>query len=468
MANRGRWRLWLLAKVLPLVSSVIYLYLLRKESPDEVDTEFHSLPLPSHQSLSNDKTVPDQTDFQRFYDAALDPIAPYYKPGISKPVKVRILLFDHASRSIRFRDGPNWAISDEVLNICMDGFSRSSHFELVGSTIVPDLETDPQFALPDDHNMTWIVDMRRTILRHGHTITRQLVHLVNNTLSLNPQASLRVVLMDYRDKFAAHTVCTKAAQELIQVLGVGNVRSVLRRVTVGRHWDEKTNFVKGSRWWKGHHDRKCFGSATLRTVYTVRSDYASSIESNYKTRLSYGSKSSCPADTVRNVDVAHFWDVKNNSESYSNLRDQVTLMLRSLHNYTILADFVSTAASGGRVGLSSNYTDALLSVKIVVVAQRDAWEDHYRLFEAIIGGALVFTDPMISLPYGLVHKENIIVYKSLDELKELLGYYLHPARAGERLSIARRGYELATTQYRTYHWMEYLFFGKRLTTTALG
>mgnify|MGYP002173386837 CR=1 FL=1 len=97
----------------------------------------------------------------------------------------------------------------------------------------------------------------------------------------------------------------------------------------------------------------------------------------------------------------------------------------------------------------------------MVVAQRDAWEDHYRLFEGIVGGALVMTDPMLSLPDGYVDRENIVIYKSTDELRQLIVYYLEHTE--ERLDIARKGWNLAMSRHRTYHWMEELFFGQPLT-----
>jgi spore maturation protein CgeB len=109
----------------------------------------------------------------------------------------------------------------------------------------------------------------------------------------------------------------------------------------------------------------------------------------------------------------------------------------------------------------SAYTKALLRTKIVVVAQRDSSEDHYRLMKALIGGALILTDPMLTLPEGYVHGEDITVYKSLEELRDLVLYYWnHPE---ERLDIACKGWELANRHHQTYHWMEQIFFGNRLT-----
>jgi hypothetical protein len=129
---------------------------------------------------------------------------------------------------------------------------------------------------------------------------------------------------------------------------------------------------------------------------------------------------------------------------------------------TALAETVSTGGSTGRTEIADSYVEKLLTTKIVVVAQRDLWEDHYRLFEAFTGGAMVMTDLMISLPPGLIDGENVVVYNSLDELRELLLHYLHPEQNRARLRIARKGYEVAMGRHRSFHRMEEIFYGKVL------
>jgi spore maturation protein CgeB len=126
-----------------------------------------------------------------------------------------------------------------------------------------------------------------------------------------------------------------------------------------------------------------------------------------------------------------------------------------------VGDFVSSGGKVGRVNVADEYVKALLTTKIVVVAQRDNWEDHYRLFEAYAGGSMVMSDTMLSLPDGLVDGESIVIYNSLDELRSQILYYLE--HEDKRLEIARRGFEIAIKQHRSYHWMEKIFFGKQLT-----
>ena len=99
----------------------------------------------------------------------------------------------------------------------------------------------------------------------------------------------------------------------------------------------------------------------------------------------------------------------------------------------------------------------LTNHKIVVVAQRDRWEGHYRLMEALSGGALVMSDPMHPFPYLILDGENIVVYSSLDDLKEKIRYYIRNER--ERLEIAARGHHVAMNHHRSWHVMERIVLG---------
>lgn len=394
----------------------------------------------------------NQSTLLALFNAKDDPILRIIPPR-EKPIRIRILLFQHKMRELVFREkGPYRYISDEIWNICMDGIRRSTYFELVNVTFIPDFTVQPNFALPEDDDIVWIIDMRRTITNQKYTIPRQLAHLVKTTLQYqqNTQHSswqrqkvrptIRVVLLDYRDRTDQKTFCTSGIREVIPLLGGENeggvVRSVLRQVVRGRRWNANANFVQPGEVWDSRRDNACFGCRTLHIPYTVRSDYADFIRAEYPSYLLKGSKSQSPADTFRPIDVAHFWPARN--RPFAILRDKVSELVLSLgtpvngsaaslmseerdemdhSGWNVIADFVSAAAQTGRTEFSSDYLQALLRTKIVVVAQRDAWEDHYRLFEAIVGGALVMTDPMLAMPDGLVHQESIVVYNSLENLR---------------------------------------------------
>jgi Glycosyl transferases group 1 len=86
------------------------------------------------------------------------------------------------------------------------------------------------------------------------------------------------------------------------------------------------------------------------------------------------------------------------------------------------------------------------------------------LFEALISGALVITDRMLSLPEGLKNGTSIVEFSSLQELGPLIDYYLrHPE---ERFEIGRQGRLVAMSRHRSWHRMEEIIFGQRLTTCS--
>ena len=103
------------------------------------------------------------------------------------------------------------------------------------------------------------------------------------------------------------------------------------------------------------------------------------------------------------------------------------------------------------------YVSAMLEYKIVVVCQRDRWEDHYRLMEALAGGALVFIDPMFPLPVGIEDGKQVVVYDSIGKLKTPLKYYL--AHDKERLEITRAGHKEAIMNHCSWNIIERIVFG---------
>lgn len=396
---------------------------------------------------------------------------------LGRPIRIRVLLFErkgHAAELI-FRKGPTGGISDEILNIAMDGFERSPYFELVNATIVPDFHEKPDFVLEEDEDIVWVIDERRRVYNVSYTIPAQLYKLAQDTLEYQQRRatadptfhipSLKVVFMDYRDHYFEVT-CTKGVEDLIGLLGADNVRSVRRTLVKGRHWDEKKKFVQPGKVHVNLKDAACLQRPILQSAYAVRSDYAQAVLETYRNFLPLLSLKRTPADTIRTIDVAHFWPLRKKNAHSARLRQEVTNVVLSLpkqqpfRNLTVIGDFVSLAGEQGRFKMNEAYTQALLTTKIVVVAQRDEWEDAYRFFEAMVGGGLVLTDVFLMMPEGLVAGEHVIVYHSLDDLKEKILYYLDHEE--ERKRIARAGWEVALKRHCTYHRMEELFFGSPL------
>ena len=127
-------------------------------------------------------------------------------------------------------------------------------------------------------------------------------------------------------------------------------------------------------------------------------------------------------------------------------------------NHSVFVGVVGNKGEIGRRFVSEEYMSSMLEHKIVVVAQKDKHEDHYRLMEAFASGALVFSDPMVVPPKRLVDGHDYIVYRSMEDLESKLLYYLNCPR--ERLRIAYNGWLKVMTEYRSWHMMEKLVLGE--------
>ena len=212
---------------------------------------------------------------------------------------------------------------------------------------------------------------------------------------------------------------------------------------------------------------------TIRSVLDVMSNdphdaTISDMLSNHNT-----TETVCPAtDLVRPVDVVHMWEIGKHYNS-ATLREDVSKVVSSLNGTTthnnnknkmVNGRYIHTStklqgsnAGAGRNTVSTKYVQALLQTKIVVVAQRDKWEDHYRLMEGLSAGALVVMDVMLGLPSGLIDGQHVIIYHDLDQLREQILYYLQHDE--ERIQIAKNGWEVAMSRHRSYHRIEELVFG---------
>eukprot|EP00529_Nitzschia_sp_RCC80_P009477 CAMPEP_0113471536 /NCGR_PEP_ID=MMETSP0014_2-20120614/17026_1 /TAXON_ID=2857 /ORGANISM="Nitzschia sp." /LENGTH=804 /DNA_ID=CAMNT_0000364169 /DNA_START=225 /DNA_END=2641 /DNA_ORIENTATION=- /assembly_acc=CAM_ASM_000159 len=143
------------------------------------------------------------------------------------------------------------------------------------------------------------------------------------------------------------------------------------------------------------------------------------------------------------------------------------------NNVNVLVGLAGKANTAGRNDAQKPYARALLQTKIVVVAQKDDWEDHYRLMEALTSGALVFSDRMLAPPVGTEHGVNIVFYDSVPDLLVKLDYYLFDSGDGigggrvlgdrgrpgfniqqRREEMARHGRYVALTRHQSRHIME--------------
>ena len=187
--------------------------------------------------------------------------------------------------------------------------------------------------------------------------------------------------------------------------------------------------------------------------FFVREDYYELLNNRLKELLGYTQGPTHEQFFVhtRSKDVAHFWDIEQH-DKYGQFRNIVTKHVASFlrtYNLSGTAGLVSERSRNGRQNASDLYADAMLDHKIIVLAQRDQWEDHFRLLEGLMSGAMIISDPITFLPAGLKENESIVFYNSLEELDRKLLYYLtNEVGRKERVAIAKEGRRVAVEYHR--------------------
>jgi hypothetical protein len=261
-----------------------------------------------------------------------------------------------------------------------------------------------------------------------------------------------IYIVDFTDG-----VTRQRCKNIEQVIGKEYVNYSQRSLARGRHWDFDKKWVDVGFRVPLLHENALYQHSPL----VLRTD---TIEALRDVLLQRNLKLTAPLEKLeRRVDVVHFWpaDWSGVSNVSSVLRTQVSRVVTELGKQENLNFFVGLkgdAVKTGRRGVKLEYIEALLDSKIVVVTQRDNWEDHYRLFEAVMSGTLVLTDRMLGMPQGLVNGTSIIEFATEEDLKQKILYYL--AHPDERVAIAGRGREVAMTRHRTWHRIEDVIFGQ--------
>jgi Glycosyl transferases group 1 len=268
-----------------------------------------------------------------------------------------------------------------------------------------------------------------------------------------------LAIVDNRD-FPIISTCP----EIGNALGDENVRYSYRSAVKMRKWNASIPWVQSGILL----DRESFPEPAVfeyrHRPIGVRTDTVQAIESLLNE--SYGLKLCHPIEELnRTIDISYFWELVNLTRRDSHLRDMVYKLLKNMErdrpDLNMMVGVRGQTAIAGRRKVSNVYVDTLLQSKIVVVTQRDHWEDQYRLFEAIVSGALVMTDRMLSLPRGLKDGESVVEYTSIDDLQSKLNYYL--THRDERLAIAKRGRFVAMSNHRSWLHMEEIIFGSPVT-----
>jgi hypothetical protein len=307
----------------------------------------------------------------------------------------------------------------------LDGLERSSLVEMAGITIAQlhaaerQLATLQVFERNLDKPLVYIVDWG--------SMNRDCHLLRTLFLKLKVPITNPIVLMDFTASHR-HTHC-----DVLKTYE--NVLQTKRSLVENRYFDSEQNWI--------HPGQLLPDTSSLQhSPLVLRESFVDMIQNISSTYTVQQKKQG------RSTDILFNWKPGDYSH-YVVLRRRVAEQVSRIQgNVTSLSD--------------TTYVKALLQSKIVVVAQRDEWEDHYRLYESLASGALVLTDPMLALPEGLVNGTNLLVYETLQDLEHLLTYYLEHDE--ERQEIAKRGFAMVMGRHRTWHRMEQILFGQPQTS----
>jgi len=147
---------------------------------------------------------------------------------------------------------------------------------------------------------------------------------------------------------------------------------------------------------------------------------------------------------------------------HNKIRHRVARFLAECHRlnsrYRVHTGIVGQPGRVGRNTLQANYFDMLKRCKIVVTCNPAVWEGDYRLYEALISGALVFVDRLLTpQPHPLLDRCHLVIFDARGDLKELehkIEHYLEAPQ--ERLCIARTGFEYVQLHHLWKHRAAYI------------
>ena len=359
------------------------------------------------------------------------------------------------------RLGPDTA---ESLHIELDGIQQSAVLQLVTN------ETDADPTKP----LVWLAD--RGFGYDWDEWCGQLTQLIHDAQYRQWQRKMPLqwpVVIVYFGDDTTLPVC----RDVQDAIGRNMVKYVVRSVVHDRIWNKTKQWVN-----VGHlmnmTDRQ--GTVYHHAPLIVRTDTVVALHTALASRNL--SLSSSLERLERPMDMTHFWPiaVAGNGEDVvgpidAKLRFLVSRIMADMaadnSNVTVHGrrlkvhvNVAGTAFREGRRSVATSYIDSLLQTKIVVIVQRDRWEDHYRLFEGLVSGAMVLCDRMLSMPSGLEHGRQLVEFTSAQDFAQKALFYLEHEE--ERCAIARAGRKLAMAQHRSWHRMEEIIFGRRLTVCA--
>lgn len=361
-----------------------------------------------------------------------EPFLPNYTPTSSRPL--RTVFFGRSDENHPFfttASTSHYYIYDQLL----DGLDRSLFFKVVQAHMYNPVDwtiTSKDFhSLPVDEPALIVVDWA-PLQRDCHVLDQMLEGLGQ----LVERDNVYLLYIDVSP--SAKTVTCPIAS-----IPKERTRVAKRGIVEGRHWNSAGKWVETG--------NIAVQESVVHFPNYLRQEFVDVMNT---------------IETRRKNDIAHFWR-KGDYSHYSLLRRRVGQILKDYDakhtdgRLRIIIRTIGDETSLPYDEIEPDYVEALLSTKIVVIAQRDEWEDHYRLMESLASGALVLSDKMLAPPAGLQNGTHLVFYDSSNSLRSLLDYY--STHSEERETIAANGQTFALGTQRSWHAVERVVFGAPFT-----
>ena len=356
----------------------------------------------------------------------------------------------------------NNATGSEMSQIILDGLAESPLLYMAADTLDIMASADSVVWLADTksgHYKKWC----QVLIKWVQRAKQVRIDYKNSTSNVvgNVPTQWPLYILDYGDTPGQRTRCGGIEEEL----GSEQVHYIKRSIVAGRHFNGTRQWVDEGRVVTQHKN----GATYRYASYAVRTDIVQALQEALQQR-NLALHDAIETAVPRNLDLVHLWTKGNGKvvafkSALRTLVNGIVAQAGQKYNLTTFVGIRGRAKEAGRRRVESEYIDTLLDAKILVVTQRDAWIDHYRLFEAMVGGCMVMTDALLVKPPGIVNGTHLVEFSSAAELEGLALYYLQ--HDDERIAIARQGRDMAMRQHRTWHRVEEIIFGEARTNCSL-
>jgi Glycosyl transferases group 1 len=391
-----------------------------------------------------------------------------YTPEPSRPLSIRWIGGTGSGPTSAVLDGAKRSLYVSIISTCWYDpnpfLSEDDRISIVSrprDSTVPKRQSDVVVTVVD-----WA-----TLGRDCHVLRKILSHpqcSVGGSLSVSddhrPNHSA-FVYWDATNILQAKTCLLEESMNAIKrPLNASSIHYVRRSSVQDRYWNDTAQWVARGRLRPGPSEQTknddSQGIVWHRSGHPLREAFVNELLANVK-------RANLPKlphkKRPRKVSVFHKPGNVVPSAVLRNVVSEAVLEVATNHSLTHRVD-EAVGSSPDAISdelVPRKYVKSLIMSQIVVVANHDEWEGHWRLLESMASGAMVLSEVMVAPPQGLQNGTNVVLYDSVASLQRLLLHYA--AHGEERRRIAERGQRLALGLHRSWNDFERVMFGQART-----